>query len=167
MIKVIEKAVRVNFGISHVADRRLLCDIHDRRGQLYEEHPYAAIVVFIGLCDKYGVCGEDVENFLCVEPRQRLELLRVYQDIIHKSYAKTGDYRVFEGNYEGNKKWNIAYFHRKNMLVENHIQMHATKYSDAYRRLLKKQEESKKLFKYENIKKLKNLTFNGNKAIHD
>jgi hypothetical protein len=163
MIKLIERAIRKNFMISRFATKPLLCDIYTEDGKLYEEHPFAAIVVFIGLCDKYGVQGEEIENFLCIEPKQRLELLRTYNDIIYKRHVKPGDYRVFEGNYEGNKKWNIEYFHRKNQLVNNSIQMQTNKFSDAYRRLLKKKEESKKLFNPENIKKLKDLTFNNEK----
>jgi hypothetical protein len=153
IIDLIGKAIRSHFAISPSPERPFLCDVHEKvdRKELFDDSPFVAIVMFVGLANKYGVSREDVESRLSIDSNQHKEFSKAFDDIMWRHHFRPDEYRVFEGNYEGNKKWNIARFHCKYKLCDIYIQDRTKTFIDKH----KKQAPW--------MLKLRNLTFNGQK----
>jgi len=152
-IDLITRAIRAHFAISPSPQKPFMCDIRemiDEKG-IYEDSPFVAIVMFVGMAKKYGILAEDVEMKLSIDSNQRREFTKAFEDIMQRRSFKQEDYRVFEGNYEGNKRWNIARFHCKYKLCDQYIQDRTKTFINKY-----KQQAPW-------ILKLRNLTFDGQK----
>lgn len=106
MIKLLAKSIELHFILDEKRKDKLISNDD------YEDSPILSMVIFVGLCNQYGIASRDVEDYLGIDRAEHLAKLKRF-----KALSNAFTERILTGDYTTTKDIVYRFFSKYRMCL--------------------------------------------------